>query len=219
MSLHMTTSRWGNCGDPGLFGFLGNAIKGVAGGFLTGGPVGAILGGTSAVVGSMGGPKTVKQAKYANILQIAQQKPIYGTPGIMKQSSGAMFPTIAPARPALQAGSGVYAGPGGVAVGKYNMAPGGSAPQGSAAAAGTPCGLKGHHMNKSGYYTQAGYVAPQTKCVRNRRRNPLNPRALSRAMSRVASAQRAVKAIQLFAGAPARAAAKGKGKQRRGGRR
>lgn len=216
MSYQMGCScaRRGNMGDPGLFGFLGNAIKGTIGGFLTGGPAGAILGGAAATVGSLGGPKTVKQAKYANVLQVATRGAPYPTPTFSRPGTG-MFGGTVPSRPALQAGSGVYIGPGGAAVGKYNMAPGAPAPHAAAAAAPGPCGIKGHHMNKTTYCTREGWVERGTKCVRNRRRNPLNPRALSRAMSRVASAQRAVKAIQLFAGAPARASAKAKGGKRR----
>lgn len=218
MSLSMTAARAGNMGDPGLFGFIGSALGaigktavGVAGGFATGGLAGAILGGTRAATAALGGPKTIKQAKASNIVSIALQKP----PLAISQTRTGMFGGSTPAMPPLQAGSGFYAGPGGVAVGQYNMAPAGAAPAaGSAAIA--ACGLKGYHMNKTTYCTHAGWVAKGSKCVRNRRRNPLNPRALSRAMSRVASAQRAVKAIQLFAGAPARAAAKGKGKLRRG---
>ena len=44
---------------------------------------------------------------------------------------------------------------------------------------------KGYHPNKSAYYTSAGYHPKGSKCVKNRRRNPLNPRALGRAISRI----------------------------------
>lgn len=54
----------------------------------------------------------------------------------------------------------------------------------------------GYHPNKTGYFLKSGqYVAPGTRCVKNRRRNPLNPRALSRAMGRLTSAKKASKAI------------------------
>ena len=43
----------------------------------------------------------------------------------------------------------------------------------------------GFHPNKSSYMTQAGFVEKGTRCVRNRRRNNLNPRALRRAGSRI----------------------------------
>jgi len=57
----------------------------------------------------------------------------------------------------------------------------------------------GHRANKSGYWVygrggdpnNATYVAPETVCVKSRRMNPLNPRALSKAMRRIESAKRA----------------------------
>ena len=53
------------------------------------------------------------------------------------------------------------------------------------------CG-NGTRPNKSGYYVQGGqYVPPGTVCVKRRRMNPLNPRALSKAMRRIESAKRA----------------------------
>jgi hypothetical protein len=57
-----------------------------------------------------------------------------------------------------------------------------------------PAGTRGYHLNKTGYYTKGGtYVAPQSKWVKNRRRNPLNPRALSRSISRISSAKNAAR--------------------------
>jgi len=50
------------------------------------------------------------------------------------------------------------------------------------------------HANKSGYWLKSGqYVAPGTRCVTNRRMNPLNPRALHHAMTRIVSGKRAAK--------------------------
>lgn len=44
----------------------------------------------------------------------------------------------------------------------------------------------GFHANKADYFLRDGtFVAAGTRCVRNRRRNPLNPRALRRAVARV----------------------------------
>lgn len=198
MSYAMSVARYGNMGDPGLFGFLGNAIKGTIGGFITGGPAGAILGAAGSIAGTISkpAPVPVKVAKAA-----------------------AMFPTISQARPQLPGTPGFsgvnVGGPSGVTIG--TVKPGGSAlvaparptpllPSGSTAQyAAKSCGIAGYHYNKSTYYTRGGAVPAGTKCVRNRKRNPLNPRALSRAMSRVASAQKAVRCLKLFAGAPARA--------------
>ena len=44
----------------------------------------------------------------------------------------------------------------------------------------------GYHWNKTSYFLKDGtYVPAGTKLVKNRRRNPMNARALSRAISRV----------------------------------
>jgi len=44
----------------------------------------------------------------------------------------------------------------------------------------------GYHANKADYFLKDGtFVARGSKCVRNRRRNPLNPRALRAALGRV----------------------------------
>lgn len=49
----------------------------------------------------------------------------------------------------------------------------------------------GCHPNKSDYFLRNGtFVLKGSKCVRNRRRNPLNPRALDRAAGRLRSAQK-----------------------------
>lgn len=46
--------------------------------------------------------------------------------------------------------------------------------------------MSGFHANKSDYWLSSGeFVAKGSRCVRNRRRNPMNPRALSRAIGRV----------------------------------
>jgi len=44
---------------------------------------------------------------------------------------------------------------------------------------------QGYRPNKSSYYTKQGFVQKGTKCVRARRRNTMNERALRRALSRV----------------------------------
>ena len=60
------------------------------------------------------------------------------------------------------------------------------------------CGDGGHgtHRNKTSYRLKDGtLVAKGSKCVKNRRRNPLNPRALNRAVSRVAAAKHYAKML------------------------
>lgn len=64
---------------------------------------------------------------------------------------------------------------------------------------GGPPRLRATHANKSSYFLKDGTrVEAGTRCVANRRRNPLNPRALSRAMSRVQGAQKAIKSLVRF---------------------
>ena len=56
---------------------------------------------------------------------------------------------------------------------------------------------KGFHPNKTSYFLKDGTFVPKgAKCVKNRRRNPLNPRAASRAISRLESAKKAVERLQ-----------------------
>lgn len=63
----------------------------------------------------------------------------------------------------------------------------------SAALSGEAC-PKGHHINRSGYFTKSeGWIAPRSKCVRNRSRNAANGRALRRAVGRVQSFNSIVK--------------------------
>lgn len=57
-------------------------------------------------------------------------------------------------------------------------------------------GGHGTHTNKTSYRLKDGtLVAKGSKCVKNRRRNPLNPRALNRAVSRVAAAKHYAKML------------------------
>lgn len=78
------------------------------------------------------------------------------------------------------------------------------------------CAPSGYHLNKSGYWANeshllpgASWVAPGTKMVRNRKRNPYNPKAASRAMSRLAALSAGMKSLerQLTKLAPKRRAA------------
>lgn len=90
---------------------------------------------------------------------------------------------------------GATAGGGAAGVGSLNMDDTGG--DTTAAQAATPvCTIKGYHFNKRGYFTKAGYVPAHSKCVKNRRRNPLNPRALHRAASRMIGFQSAATKIE-----------------------
>jgi len=56
---------------------------------------------------------------------------------------------------------------------------------------GAPCDTAGYHLNKSAYFLMSGEFVPEgSRYVRNRKRNPANARATSRAISRVVGAKR-----------------------------
>lgn len=58
----------------------------------------------------------------------------------------------------------------------------------------------GYHWNKTSYFLRDGTFVPEgSKLVKNRRRNPLNPRAASRAISRLESAKKATKRLDRVA--------------------
>lgn len=96
-------------------------------------------------------------------------------------------------------------GGGGIQIGQFQgPGPQPGAPVGQALVrCGAGAALKPAHLNKSGYFVfrrpVAGYgptyVPAGSRCVANRRMNPLNPRALSKAMTRLTSAKRASKMI------------------------
>lgn len=73
-----------------------------------------------------------------------------------------------------------FAGPGPVATGTAMTTTGG------AGTAVVPIQPAGHHLNKTSYFLIDGtFVPARSRWVKNRRRNPLNPRALRRAISRI----------------------------------
>lgn len=141
-------------GDPGLFGGLIGAAKGL----FTGGPVGAITGAVEGFRDS--GSRRMAQAPPA----LAGPR---GIPG---------FPLPSPRNLAPPQGS------------RGAMI----APSSNGAVMGTTIQCaSGFHPNKSSYFLRNGTFVPKgSRCVRNRRRNAMNPRALDRAIGRVDSAKR-----------------------------
>lgn len=166
-----------NQGDPGIFSsigkFIGGAVKTVSG-----------------VVSGLGIPIVSGVAGTVNRLATAV------TGGGMQQTSvkGALQgPQIGP-------GIGVQLpriGPGGIDLGGFQA---GYLPQtvaqGTAMVpAGNACAIRGTHTNKSRYrlVNSGELVERGSRCVKNRRMNPLNPRALNRAMRRIKSAKSAAR--------------------------
>ncbi len=155
--------RAGFQGDPGLFGFLGKAA-----GFLGS----AITGGAAGVIGSIAGAITQQQA------------PPAGPGSVSFPTSGGFFPTVGLIQ--QTPGTGMQKTPG---VGAFfeRLVPGGE----TGFSPGGGCAV-GFHPNKSDYFLKDGtFIQKGTLCVRNRRRNPLNPRAASRAIGRIEAAKKA----------------------------
>lgn len=161
--------RTANMGDPGLGGFLKGLGK-AAVGFVTGGPAGAL----SSVANSLSS-RTTTQA-------LQTPRTIIGGPlGIALPSFGA------PA--SSSSGGGVKIS--GVRKGRADpWAGGGQLYHETTKVGGCP---RGFHPNKSSYYRQVEggvvYVPKGTLCVKNRSRNPMNSRALRRAVGRVDAAK------------------------------
>jgi hypothetical protein len=134
-------------GDPGFFGFLGRAIKGVAGGVL-----GKVFPGGLPQLGERGVVKRLPQ--------------VLGKVGPIVRKVGPI--------------AGVAAG--GAAIGAL----------GSRALAGAGGCPKGFHPCKSRYGCKRG------DCVRNRRMNVCNPRALRRGIRRAAGFSKLARRVMRF---------------------
>lgn len=141
-------------GDP----FLGGLVRGIGravGGFVRGGPLGAISGVLGPILGGAPSPIAVPP-----IRQLPR-------PGRAIGAFGGISPV------------GAFGGIGAVTQAR---------PAAAAMAAGGDGCQKGHRLNKSGYFLQSGtFVAPFSRCVRIRRTNPGNTRALRRSLRRVES--------------------------------
>ena len=151
-------------GDPGLFSFLGKAVRGVTG-----------------IVSKLGIPLVSGAAGIASQFLGGAG----AGPGMSPMGGG--FKGFAPAgMPLMQAGQQIPTP--GVVGAMQRFVPGG--------ATGLQGCPSGYGPNKSGYWLKSGqYVEPGTACVRKRRMNPLNPRALSRSMRRIESAKRAASVL------------------------
>jgi len=151
-------------GDPGLLDFFGGVVKKGLG-----------------VVGGLGIPGI---SGAANIARGFLNGGARG-PGITPLFDPGGTPFLQQSR--FQQGGGTPIGirKRGFRAGVEALVPGGATGMGAG------CG-SGYRPNKSGYYVNGGqFVEPGSVCVKRRRMNPLNPRALSKAMRRIESAKRA----------------------------
>lgn len=180
-------------GDPGLLGAIGGALKGAVTGFIGGGPVGAITGAVSGGISGFSDDDEPAPAPRPLVPTIAAPAPrppsafpVPQLPTPTLPGAGAIAPPAPAPTPVMAPGTnGRRAGfkPGG----KFAMTPAGTI---------FPCPA-GTRSNKSGYHLKSGaFIAPGTRCVKIRRRNPLNPRALDRAISRLESAKKASEKIK-----------------------
>lgn len=169
MSYAMKVARRGRYGDPGLFGVLGGIVKTVTGvaGTVLPGPIGTVA-------------KGISNALPGKNLFAPRAPVLLPQPG----PGGLSFPSSPPviSMPGTGLTSGVPISSGGMPV-DMGGAKGCNA---------------GYHLNKSGYWSNknkllpgASWTAPHSTCVKRRRMNPLNPRAISRAIRRLESAKRA----------------------------
>lgn len=178
-------SRRAYMGDPGLFGFLGKAVGTLAGavGSVLPGPIGLAAKGVSTLLsgggpgGAAGSPSTSTVAFTGGWGGGVGARPI----------STSLIPQQAPPVPQVPVP--------GVQGSLQRLLPGGATgyqPAGPAPS--------GYHWNKSDYFLKDGTFVPAgTKLVKNRRRNPLNPRAASRAISRLESAKKATRRLDRVA--------------------
>lgn len=164
----------GYAGDPGLFSFIGKGLSAVGGlaKKILPGPIGSIGGG---LLGAAGGALAGK--KVTQRMTAPSQLPAVST--IMRMSQGGSGLPVPGVRGTIE-----------------RLLPGGKTGRTTHYLREEGPPGPGYHLNKSGYYLQDGtYVAPQSVWVKNRRRNPLNPRALDRAIGRISSAKNASKKL------------------------
>lgn len=184
----MRTTGYGRgyAGDPGLFGFLGKAIGGIAKVGL--GIAKSLPGVGSVVTGVTGGLSGLLSRKFG------------GAPAPVATTS---FPMSFSPAAAIQMQSAI-----GMQDPSRMRVPGtvGTIPRAAKPGLTTPPpDASGRwRANKTGYYVQAIdgspeqggiWVPAESVWVRKRRRNSLNPRALDRALSRVTSAKKAARKL------------------------
>jgi len=168
----------GYAGDPGLFGSIFGGIKkglGLASSVVPfGGIAGRVIGGVSSYISRRRNPRQIGTRRG----RVALAPPPGQQFQILPGSRGPMAVEPVPGiRGIMQ-----RAIPGGAT---------GLQVPGTAIGARVP---QGYHLNKSGYWRGAGGMNPEwipkeSIFVKNRKRNPLNPRAFDRAFGRIKSAK------------------------------
>lgn len=167
--------------SAGIFGTIGRVLGGAATGFLSGGPLGALGGAIGGIAGGGGAMPGTGLPVTPPFVPVGQQ-PVM--PGPRQQDV------------LTRRFKGFQLGP--LEVGSeeeliQKLAADAAAVGAAAGGIGCPAG---HRPNKTSYFLKDGTFVPKgSRCVKIRRRNPNNPRALSRAISRIESAKKAQKRI------------------------
>jgi len=158
--------RGNGTGDPGIFGAIGSVVSKVASvAKIIPGPIGMAASAVSRLTSPKSGPL-----------------PSYFQP------TGATRQPVASSLPGLGFPQQPTPGLTGMV---QRLLPGGSTGMQDVSTVGAPAG---YHVNKTGYFLKDGtYIPEQSRWVRNRHRNPLNPRAASKAIGRIESLKRATK--------------------------
>jgi hypothetical protein len=200
-------------GDPGFFSFLGGLAKtvGKVAGFIPG--VGTAISAATSLVGNVldaAGGGGAPSAPPNKIQRQLGRKPSfslqrYGSPSLPPSVSmakgGAAFDSIGNVTQAGFGGGGQATDP----------TTGQLVPRGGRSAPVETSNIRGHHLNRSAYTLKDGtHVEKGTKLVTNRRRNPGNPRALHRAVSRMASFQHMARRVEGQLAKVARRATRGR---------
>ncbi len=156
-------------GDPGFFGFLGDVVKkGIS---FVSDPVGTVTGFIGDVFGEEPPPIPIA---------IATARPILTTANLFQQQQAGTPPEPSFGDRLRVAGQALV--PGGVEPFAVNGNGNGCA--------------SGFHLNKSSYFLRNGtFIQKGSRCVKNRRRNDFNGRAISRSMKRLTGAKKASKMI------------------------
>jgi len=206
MSMSIQRSKY--TGDPGIFGDIWSGVKGVAKVGLGIASQVPVFGGVAKVAGQYLFPPAPGTTTYSQMPYMAPMpaRPTAGPGGVSAMDCAGNWSDVA-ARYGMTVGQAQLscaAAPKapGIGAALQRALPGGATgllpfPEimngaGMAAAqAGKACPISGYHWNKSGYFLKSGqYVEAGTKMVRNRRRNPANPRATSNAIARISGAKR-----------------------------
>jgi len=175
--MSMAIKRASYTGDPGLFGNIFGAIKGAVSGFI-------------------GKPPPIPTAGPGSFPLGGAYGSAFGGGGGLAAQCAASGKVPDPSRPGkcMRIPGGVPA-PGFMAF-TQRAVPFGATGMMAPEMNGCPPNMSGYHLNKSAYFLMSGeFVAEGSRYVKNRKRNPANARATSRAIGRITGAKMYAKSL------------------------